>query len=95
MSMDDKKNPWFGPKIDGGRGIGPRTWQGWSISGLMIVTELTTVTVAHHKYPYWFVAKTSGSGFNPATWQGWLATVGPVGVFLLIMASIYYGQRGA
>lgn len=65
--MDDKKNPWFGQKIGGGGGLGPRTWQGWTISGLGVVAELTVVTVAHKKYPYWFVAKTSDTGFNLAT----------------------------
>jgi hypothetical protein len=89
---NDKKNPWFGQKMIG-FGIGPRSWQGWLISLLGIIAELSIITLFHHLYPAWFVAKTNGSGFNPKTWQGWLAIVTPIVVLMIVIYAIYSKQR--
>jgi hypothetical protein len=89
---ENKNSPWFGPKSMG-FGIRPITWQGWLITLIGVLTEISVITLTHDRQPSWFRAKTSGSGFTPASWQGWLATLGPVAVFLLIITATYYKQR--
>jgi hypothetical protein len=48
------KQPWFGPKRFG-IGYGPRTWQGYLITGVMAVMVVTVGSVAGAHSP-WFLA---------------------------------------
>jgi peptidoglycan/LPS O-acetylase OafA/YrhL len=44
------KRAWFGPKLYGGIGYGPRTWQGYLVTLLLaaFVVVTATVTKGHH-----------------------------------------------
>jgi len=45
------KQPWFGPK-QFGFGYGPRTWQGFLVTGLSVLAVIVTATLA--KGTPWF-----------------------------------------
>jgi hypothetical protein len=49
-----RKEPWFGPKRIG-LGYGPRTWQGYLVTGIMAVLLVIVGSVAGAHSP-WFIA---------------------------------------
>jgi hypothetical protein len=49
-----RRQPWFGPKRIG-FGYGPRTWQGYLITAVMVVLVVIVATVTGAHSP-WFIA---------------------------------------
>jgi hypothetical protein len=46
----DGKQPWFGPRRLG-VGYGPRTWQGWLVSAVLLVYVVTVASVTKGHMP--------------------------------------------
>jgi hypothetical protein len=44
------KQPWFGPRRFG-FGYGPRTWQGWAVSAVLLLFVILVATVTKGKMP--------------------------------------------
>jgi hypothetical protein len=45
------KQPWFGPKRFG-YGYGPRTWQGWVVTGVLVLFVILVATVTKGHMPW-------------------------------------------
>jgi hypothetical protein len=44
------RQPWFGPKRFG-YGYGPRTWQGWLVSGVLVLFVILVATLTKGHMP--------------------------------------------